>query len=78
MKLLKSQCEKIWLFDVTRKDGELLAGLACFLPGCEDDARVEIKGKIYSITLPHKAIESVVPVKVSNARLSLLAIAPYE
>lgn len=78
MKLLKSKCERAWLFNVSKRGEELFAGMACFLPGCGGDVLVEIKGICCSLVVPHKAINSAVPVKVSNARLSLLNIARHE
>lgn len=76
MKLLKSKCEKAWLFDAAKYKEEITAGLACFLPGCVDHIEVEIKGELCRVAVPHRAIGSPVPVKVRNARLSLLISAP--
>ena len=76
MKLLKSKCEKVWLFDAAKYKEELIAGLACFLPGCGDSIEVEIKGVTWRMAVPHRAVNSPVPVKASNARLSLLIPAP--
>ena len=78
MKLLKSNCEKAWLFDVARYKEELTAGLACFLPECKEHVHLELNGTMYCVAVPHRAINSPVPVKVSNARLSLLVTAPHE
>lgn len=78
MKLLKSKCEKAWLFDTTRYKDEFVAGLACFLPGCEGWIEVEVKEKMYRLRVPKSAAHSPVPVKVSNARLSLLISASHE
>lgn len=72
MKLLKSKCEKVWLFDAAKYDEEITAGLACFLPWCADFVEIEIKSAFYQVAVPRKAIQSPVPVKVRNARLSLL------
>lgn len=76
MKLLKSKCEKAWLFDVAKYKEEITAGLACFLPGCVDHVEVEITGETFRVAVPHRAIGSPVPVKVRNARLSLLILVP--
>jgi len=76
MKLLKSKCEKVWLFDAAKYKEELIAGLACFLPGCGECFEVEVKGEMCRIGVPHRAVNSPVPVKVRNARLSLLISAP--
>lgn len=71
MKVLTSECNRAWLFDVSRDEFVLRAGFACFLPGCASILSFAIKGKIVQALPPIKAIESVVPVRILNARLSL-------
>lgn len=78
MKLLKSRCGNAWLFDAAKHNDEITAGLACFLPGCAENIEVEVRGMLCRVIVPHRAINSPVPVKVSNARLSLLIVAPHE
>lgn len=71
MKLLKSVCGKAWLFDAQIQNGFVVAGLACFLAGCDAIIRIEHKGREMRILAPLKAIDSVVPVRVANARLAM-------
>lgn len=71
MKLLTSECNKAWLFDVFKDEFILRAGFACFLPGCAPILSFEIKGKKVQAIPPIKAIESAVPLRILNARLSL-------
>jgi hypothetical protein len=78
MKLVKSKCEKAWLFNTAKRSDEIIAGLACFLPGCEESVQVEMGGKEWHAMVPAKAVNSPVPVKVTNARLSLLISASHE
>lgn len=78
MKLVKSKCEKAWLFDTTKRNDEIAAGLACFLPGCGESIEVELRGEECRVVVPLRAVNSPVPVKVTNARLSLLISAPHE
>lgn len=74
MKILKSACEKIWLFDVKWDENFVIAGFACFAPGCNSEAEVEIDKKRRILMTPAKAINSPLPFKMANARLSLLPI----
>jgi len=78
MKLVKSECGKAWLFDVAERDGWVTAGLACFLPACSEKIVLDIKGTHSEVFVPEKVIDSPVPVKVVNARLSLLISTPHE
>jgi hypothetical protein len=71
MKLVKSKCEKIWLFDASKDDLFIKAGLACFLPNCPTSACFAWGSKEIEVMLPFKAIGSSVPMRIVNARLSL-------
>lgn len=72
MKLVKSKCEKAWFFNVRKKRDELSAGLACFLPGCNDKVIVEMNNMSFEVSVPSEGVESRIPIKIANARLSLL------
>lgn len=78
MKLLTSTCGRAWFFNASLSKGTLKVGLACFLPGCQSVLQVENRGKIWRVEVPKRAINSVVPVKVSNARLSMLLEGTHE
>jgi len=71
VKVLKSRCEKIWLFDAEVDDISIRAGLACFLSQCPAFATFAYKGKEIEACLPLKAINSGVPLRIANARLFL-------
>jgi hypothetical protein len=71
VKLLKSNCGKVWLFDVEVDEISIRAGLACFLTECPSFALFSYKGKDIEACLPLKAINSGVPLRISNARLFL-------
>lgn len=71
MKVLKSSCEKIWLFDAEVDDISIKAGLACFLSQCPAFAAFVYKDKKIEACLPLKAINSGVPLRIANARLFL-------
>ena len=71
MKVLKSKCEKIWLFDAEVDDISIRAGLACFLSQCPAFALFSYKDKEIEVCLPLKAINSGVPVRIANVRLFL-------
>jgi len=71
MKLLKSSCEKAWLFDAQVQNGFVVAGLACFLSDCDAIIELVHKGRIIKALVPLKAVDSVVPVRVANARLAM-------
>jgi hypothetical protein len=72
MKLIKSKCEKVWLFDVKKDDLWVKAGLACFLTGCSSSVFLSFKDQEIEVSVPFKAINSGMPVRILNARLSLL------
>lgn len=71
MKLLKSECGKAWLFDVTKDEYFLLAGFACFMPGCSSIASFLIDGKTTKAIVPAEVAISAVPLRMLNARLAL-------
>jgi hypothetical protein len=62
----------VWLFDVQKDDLWIKAGLACFLAGCPSSVVLQFKGKDIEASLPFKAINNGMPVRILNARLSLL------
>lgn len=72
MKLLKSDCEKAWFFDVAIVDGVFKAGVACFLPTCDKEVIVTLKEIKQRIEVPKQARGKVMPVKICNARLLML------
>jgi hypothetical protein len=71
VKILKSSCEKIWLFDVEVDDISIKAGLACFLSQCPPFALFPYRKKEIEACLPLRAINSGVPLRIANARLFL-------
>jgi hypothetical protein len=71
MKLLKSECEKVWLFDCKFGPDVITAGLACFLPGTSHFVRLETEGGKYTVEVPARAMERPGAVRITNARLSL-------
>lgn len=72
MKLIKSKCEKVWLFDAQKDDLFIRAGLACFLSQCPSYVTFNIEGEEIDIFVPFKAINSGIPMRITNARLSML------
>lgn len=72
MKLLKSTCEKIWLFDCRIKDDCIQAGLGCFLAGSPAHGTFVVQDKTYTVQLSSKATEKPSAVRIVNARLPLL------
>ncbi len=74
MKVLKSACEKTWLFDTKRDDDFLVAGLACFAPGCNSEVEIEVDGQKRLVITPPKVVNSPLPLRMVNARLSLLPL----
>lgn len=72
MKFLKSDCEKVWFFDVGISDGALKAGLACFLPSCGEEVVVTLKEVKQRLQVPKEARDKVMPIKICNARLLML------
>lgn len=73
-KLLKSCCEKTWLFNVKQEDDILIAGFACFAHSCPLEVEMEINGQRRMIMLPSRAVNSSVPLRMLNARLSVLPL----
>lgn len=73
-KIVKSSCQKAWFFDAREDDDFLLAGFACFAPGCASETTIEINGKERAVMTPVKAVQSPVPMRIVNARLSLLPL----
>lgn len=71
MKLLKSTCERIWLFDCRIKDDCIEAGLACFLPNSPPRGTFIVKDKTYQAQLSSRAAEKPSAVRITNARLPL-------
>jgi len=71
VKVLKSSCGKVWLFDAEVDDISIKAGLACFLSQCPAFATFAYKNKEIEACLPLKAINSGVPLRIANARLFL-------
>jgi len=71
MKVVKSKCANVWLFDVERGDLFIKAGLACFMRGCDSTATLTMENEEITVSLPFKAIGSVIPTRVVNARLPL-------
>jgi hypothetical protein len=74
MKVLKSFCEKAWLFDARQDEDFLTAGFACFVPGCDSEVEMEVNGQKRAMMIPAKAINSPLPLRMVNARLSLLPL----
>lgn len=72
MRLIKSKCEKVWLFDVSKDDIFIRAGLACFLSNCASSATFVFSDGEVEASLPFKAIGSSMPIRILNARLPLL------
>ena len=73
-KLIKSNCEKAWLFNVRQDDDSLIAGFACFAHSCQLEVTMEVNGKERKVMLPSRAVNSSVPLRMLNARLSLLPL----
>jgi hypothetical protein len=71
MKLAKSKCEKIWLFDVSKDDLFVKAGLACFLSNCPSSIVISFGKEEIEVGVPFKAIGNGVPMRILNARLPL-------
>lgn len=72
-RLIKSRDEKAWLFDSEREDDLLVAGFACFAPGCASEVEMEVGGSIETVLLPSRAVGSPVPMRMANARLFVLS-----
>lgn len=73
MRLLVSQCEKAWLFNPRIDKHHCKAGLACFLPGCNNEITFNVNNKKQKMQTPIKVAFSHVPKRIINARLFLLS-----
>jgi hypothetical protein len=73
-KLIKSNCEKAWLFNVKQDDDSLIAGFACFAHSCPLEVEMEVNGQGRTVIVPSRAVNSSVPLRMLNARLSLLPL----
>jgi hypothetical protein len=73
-KLIKSNCDKAWLFNVKQEDDSLFAGFACFAHSCPLEVAMEVNGQERKVMLPSRAVNSSVPLRMLNARLSLLPL----
>ena len=73
-KLMKSTCERAWLFNVKQDDDLLTAGFACFAHSCPMEVKMIINGKERKVMVPARAVNSSVPLRMMNARLSLLPL----
>lgn len=72
MKMLKSDCEKAWLFDCKMRDEWLEAGLACFLPSSPGSVVFSIGSRQCNAAVPSRAVDKLGAVRIVNARLPLL------
>jgi len=72
MKLIKSKCERVWLFDIKKEDSSVKAGLACFLAGCPSSVSFRFKEEEVEVSVPFRAINNGMPIRILNARLFLL------
>jgi len=72
MKLLISDCEKVWLFNAKTDRPFLKAGLACFLPGCKPEVTFTLNKQQLVACLPSKVVDATTSARMPNARLSLL------
>ena len=73
-KVLKSDKEHVWLFNATISEGIVNAGLACFTPHCPSEVKLSIKDVQRTAIIPSRAMGSAVPLRMLNARLSLLPL----
>jgi hypothetical protein len=73
MKLVKSDCGRAWFFDAREEGGILHAGFACFLSRCSQQILVSMGKEKVALLVPQKATNSPVPVRIINARLSVLS-----
>jgi hypothetical protein len=71
-KLVKSACEKAWLFDVKKEDDMVRAGFACFLSSCPSQLTISLGKEKLELMTPAQAMNSPMPVRIINARLSVL------
>lgn len=72
MKLLTSDCKKVWLFNAEADKPFLKAGLACFMPGCESEVTFTVKDRQVKVSLPARVVNTTTSMRMLNARLSLL------
>jgi hypothetical protein len=72
MKLIKSNCERVWLFDIKKDESSVKAGLACFLAGCPSSVSFRFKEEEVEVSVPLRAINNGMPIRILNARLFLL------
>lgn len=73
MKLAKSDCGRAWFFDARKESDMLHVGFACFLPRCSQQILVSMGKEKVALLVPQKATNSPVPVRIINARLSVLS-----
>lgn len=73
IRLLKSSCEKAWLFNVKQEEDLLNVGFACFLADCPYQLHFSVAGRDLLVLAPQKAAASPVPTRIINARLSVLS-----
>jgi hypothetical protein len=73
-KVLKSDEEHVWLFNATISEDIINAGLACFAPHCPSEVKLNIKDVQRTVIIPSRAMGSAVPLRMLNARLSLLPL----
>jgi hypothetical protein len=76
IRLMKSDCEKAWLFDVKKEDNILRVGFACFLAQCPQQLLFSMGRDKVTVLTPHKATASPMPTRIVNARLSMLSNLP--
>jgi hypothetical protein len=77
-KLMKSICKRAWLFNVKQEDDLLVAGFACFVHGCPMEVEMVVDGKQRKVMVPARAVNGSVPLRMMNARLSLLPLTDNE
>lgn len=78
MKLIKSKCEKAWLFDCRIENEYLLCGLSCFLGECQETILVFIGNQWCRVEVPHGCVGLPMPSRILNARLALLSMSNHE
>jgi hypothetical protein len=62
------------LFNVKQEDEALIAGFACFAHSCPLEVKVKVNGEERMVMIPSRAVNSSVPLRMLNARLSLLPL----
>jgi hypothetical protein len=77
-KLMKSTCESAWLFNVKQEGDLLMAGFACFVHSCPMEVKMVVNGKERKVMVPARAVNGAVPLRMMNARLSLLPLTDNE